>query len=61
MLKLSGRKPVKKAELLIVCFFGLVVGCVLGYILMGTAHAVLEIGAEEHFQHGVARRWASGL
>lgn len=32
---------------------GLAVGLVAGYILMGTAHAILEIGADRgtHYQH----------
>lgn len=35
---------------------GLLAGLVAGYILMGTAHAIMEIGADrdQHFKHGGA-------
>lgn len=54
---LQGRRPVTNTELGIVVALGLVVGLVLGYVLMGTAHAIFEIGAEEHYKHtGAAAR-----
>ena len=45
------RGKVKSVEIIVVLTFGLFVGLVLGYMIMGTAHAILEIGAEEHFKH----------
>lgn len=41
----------RRSEVAIVIGIGLAVGLFLGYILMGTAHAIFDIGAEEHFQH----------
>lgn len=41
----------KRTELAIVIGLGLAVGLFLGYILMGTAHAIFDIGAEEHYRH----------
>lgn len=41
---------VKRTEVILVIGLGLAVGLFLGYILMGTAHAMFDIGAEEHYQ-----------
>ncbi|KAF8072913.1 hypothetical protein HT031_000573 [Scenedesmus sp. PABB004] len=41
----------KPAEAALVLGVGLVCGLVLGYIVMGTAHAMFDIGAEEHYRH----------
>lgn len=49
-LQLGGR-PVKPVELAVVVTMGLVMGLLIGYILMGTAHAIFEIGTDEHYKH----------
>jgi len=60
MVPLYSSKPVTRTQIGIVLVVGVVIGLIAGYVLMGTAHAVFEIGAEEHYQHGgPARRWVS--
>ena len=49
-----GRGKVKTVELAIVVTLGVVVGLAVGYILMGTAHAIFEIGAADHYVHAGA-------
>lgn len=41
----------KRSEIAIVLALGVAVGLLLGYCLMGTAHAIFDIGAEEHYKH----------
>jgi hypothetical protein len=48
----TGRgKDVKPVEIGVVITMGLLVGLMVGYVLMGTAHAIMEIGFEEHYKH----------
>jgi hypothetical protein len=42
--KLGRGLKLKPAEIALVLFLGLVVGLFLGYIVMGTAHAMFDIG-----------------
>jgi hypothetical protein len=42
--KLGRGVKLRPAEIALVLFLGLVVGLFLGYILMGTAHAMFDIG-----------------
>lgn len=42
--KLGRGVKLRPAEIALVLFMGLVVGLFLGYILMGTAHAMFDIG-----------------
>lgn len=51
MLRFAQGPKLKRTEVAMVIGFGLAVGLVLGYILMGTAHAIFDIGAQEHYQH----------
>ena len=41
-------------ELGVMLVLGVLAGLVAGYMLMGTAHAILEIGADsnKHYKHG---------
>eukprot|EP01023_Acetabularia_acetabulum_P067906 TRINITY_DN9490_c0_g1_i1.p1 TRINITY_DN9490_c0_g1~~TRINITY_DN9490_c0_g1_i1.p1 ORF type:complete len:176 (-),score=16.00 TRINITY_DN9490_c0_g1_i1:71-598(-) len=43
------RQQVNTNKLLLFCGMGCVVGLFLGYIFMGTMHAILEIGVEVHY------------
>eukprot|EP01026_Neomeris_dumetosa_P046773 TRINITY_DN39953_c0_g1_i2.p2 TRINITY_DN39953_c0_g1~~TRINITY_DN39953_c0_g1_i2.p2 ORF type:complete len:413 (+),score=57.01 TRINITY_DN39953_c0_g1_i2:43-1281(+) len=43
------RKQVNRSKLLFVLCMGCLVGLFLGYIFMGTMHAILEIGVETHY------------
>lgn len=45
---------VSPLELGVVLLMGVLAGLVAGYMLMGTAHAILEIGADSarHYKHG---------
>lgn len=46
-----GRGPrLRPLEVAAVLFAGLLAGLLLGYTIMGTAHAVFDIGAEEHYR-----------
>lgn len=44
-------------QLLLVLLLGVAAGLVAGYVLMGTAHAIMEIGADSdrHYKHAGAR------
>jgi hypothetical protein len=50
-LNLGRGSKLKAAEVAIVLALGLAAGLLLGYIVMGTAHAIFDIGAEEHYKH----------
>lgn len=39
------------AQLLAALLLGVAAGLVAGYVLMGTAHAIMEIGADSHYKH----------
>lgn len=41
-------------ELGVVLVLGVAAGLIIGYVLMGTAHAIMEVGADSdrHYKHG---------
>ena len=51
ILNLGRGSRLQAAEIAIVVALGLASGLLLGYIVMGTAHAMFDIGAEEHYRH----------
>jgi hypothetical protein len=44
-------------QLLAMLALGVAAGLVVGYVLMGTAHAIMEVGAdrEDHYKHAGRR------
>lgn len=50
-LHLGHGSQLKAAQIAIVLGIGLAAGLLLGYVVMGTAHAIFDIGAEEHYRH----------
>jgi len=48
-----GGARISPLQLAIVLVLGIAAGLVVGYVLMGTAHAILEIGADRdrHYKH----------
>lgn len=43
------KSQVNSIQFALFVLLGILVGVVLGYVFMGTVHAVLEIGADKHW------------
>lgn len=41
----------RNRDILLVLAAGVVVGLFIGYVVMGTAHAIMEIGVDHHYEH----------